>query len=150
MFTVKVDTSGMRRALENFRRELHEAAQESLRQAAREAQTAAILAIKAQTKRHTGDLEDNWGQVWLGPYELRLKNFSGHADFIEKGTKPHRIQAKRARALAFQAGGRTIFRRVVNHPGTTPRPFIALAMASGQMALRDSATQAVDRLAKAI
>lgn len=40
--------------------------------------------------------------------------------FLERGTRPHLIVARNAKVLAFDAGGATLFRRVVRHPGTKP------------------------------
>lgn len=40
------------------------------------------------------------------------------AEFTEKGTRPHVIRPRRAKALRFVSGGRTVFARVVHHPGT--------------------------------
>lgn len=39
------------------------------------------------------------------------------AVFLNAGSKPHAIHARRARALVFNAGGRTIFTKRVNHRG---------------------------------
>lgn len=36
------------------------------------------------------------------------------------GARPHRIVPRRAKALRFQVGGRTVFARSVNHPGNKP------------------------------
>jgi hypothetical protein len=49
----------------------------------------------------------------------------GHytAFFIDKGTKAHAIRAKKAPRLIFQADGRTIFAKKVNHPATRAQPF---------------------------
>jgi hypothetical protein len=49
------------------------------------------------------------------------------AYFIDAGPKRHPIVAKRAPRLIFQAGGRTIFAKKVNHPGYRGRPFRAAA-----------------------
>jgi hypothetical protein len=49
------------------------------------------------------------------------------AYFIDAGPKRHAIVAKKAPRLIFQAGGRTIFARKVNHPGYRGRPFRAAA-----------------------
>lgn len=52
---------------------------------------------------------------------------------LATGTRPHRIEARRGRALRFQAGGETLFRRAVNHPGTRPDPYLdAAADAAGE------------------
>ena len=46
------------------------------------------------------------------------------AFFVDKGTKPHDIKAKRAKGLVFEGrGGRTIFAPKVRHRGYAGRPF---------------------------
>lgn len=45
--------------------------------------------------------------------------------WITGGTRPHTITTRQAQALRFEAGGEVIYRRLVNHPGTRPNPFIA-------------------------
>jgi hypothetical protein len=45
------------------------------------------------------------------------------AYFIDAGAKAHVIRPKRGGGLIFEAGGRTIFAKKVNHPGHRARPF---------------------------
>ena len=58
--------------------------------------------------------------------------------FIEEGTKPHKIRPKNKKLLVFEANkrgtrkdgskfvyGDLIFAKVVNHPGTDPKPFFS-------------------------
>lgn len=59
-----------------------------------------------------------------GGHVVRLLNGRRYAPFIEFGTRPHVIQARRARALRFVAGGQVLFRKSVNHPGTRPYKFL--------------------------
>jgi hypothetical protein len=47
-----------------------------------------------------------------------------YAPAMEFGTKPHVIRPKNKKALKFSIGGRMMFRKQVNHPGTAPRGFI--------------------------
>ena len=47
-----------------------------------------------------------------------------YAPFVHQGTRPHVIMPRNARALRFEVGGRTVFARRVNHPGTRARPFL--------------------------
>lgn len=47
-----------------------------------------------------------------------LKGAIGYASFLDKGTGPHIIRARRARALRFMYQGKFIFRRWVFHRGT--------------------------------
>jgi hypothetical protein len=51
---------------------------------------------------------------------LTIDNPKAYADTIDGGSKPHRITAKNGKSLMFMSGGRAIFRRSVNHPGTKP------------------------------
>ena len=46
-------------------------------------------------------------------------------------TRPHGIEAKPGGVLAFQAGGKTVFARRINHPGSKipPRPFMRPTLA---------------------
>lgn len=47
-----------------------------------------------------------------------------YALFVEEGTRPHVIRARRAKALRFYQGGELRFARSVNHPGTKPAHFM--------------------------
>jgi len=42
---------------------------------------------------------------------------------VHDGARPHRIEARNARALRFTVGGQVRFARAVNHPGQRPQPF---------------------------
>ena len=42
------------------------------------------------------------------------------ARILEFGSRPHVIRPRNAKALKFNVGGRTVFARSVNHPGTRP------------------------------
>jgi hypothetical protein len=65
-----------------------------------------------------------------GPFDIRGAVTAGGAtQFLEKGTRPHIIRARRAAALRFEMGGRVVFARSVHHPGTRARPFLTEAAA---------------------
>jgi len=51
-----------------------------------------------------------------------------YAPYVHDGTRPHVIRPRRGQALRFRVGGRTVFARVVNHPGTRGRPFLTSAL----------------------
>jgi hypothetical protein len=44
--------------------------------------------------------------------------------YVLGGTRPHVIRPVRARALRFDMGGRTVYAKVVMHPGTQPNRFL--------------------------
>ena len=60
-------------------------------------------------------------------------------------TAPHVIAARNAAVLAFRLGGRTVFARRVQHPGSRipARPFLRAAMAEQADRIRDSLRAAV-------
>jgi hypothetical protein len=39
------------------------------------------------------------------------------AEWTDKGTRPHDIRPRNKKALRFKVGGRTVFAKVVHHPG---------------------------------
>lgn len=68
-----------------------------------------------------GKLRASWrvrtyqrGGVWVSSVSTGVD----YAEFVERGTSPHTIHARNARALRFMAGGATVFARSVRHPGT--------------------------------
>lgn len=50
-----------------------------------------------------------------------------HASWLEEGTRPHVIQARRKKSLRFVQNGAVRFTQRVHHPGTKPRPFMQQA-----------------------
>jgi hypothetical protein len=51
-----------------------------------------------------------------------------YAPMVNDGTRPHLIRPRRAQVLRFKVGGRTVFAKVVHHPGTRARPFLDRAL----------------------
>jgi hypothetical protein len=43
---------------------------------------------------------------------------------VEFGAKAHLIRPRNRKALRFKVGGRTVFTRLVHHPGNKARPFL--------------------------
>ena len=53
---------------------------------------------------------------------------ASYAAAVHNGTRPHVIVPRRGRYLRFQVGGRTVYARRVQHPGTPARPYLATAL----------------------
>lgn len=52
-----------------------------------------------------------------------------YAAMVNDGTSPHVIRPRRpGGVLRFQVGGRVVYARVVNHPGTRAQPFLDKAL----------------------
>jgi hypothetical protein len=58
----------------------------------------------------------------------------GAARFLQDGTRAHTIVARGA-ALRFVVAGRVVFAKSVQHPGTSPRPFMTEARDAGERAI---------------
>lgn len=52
--------------------------------------------------------------------------------FVLKGTRPHLIRPRRAKALRFDVGGTTVFAKLVRHPGTRANDFMSRALRLGR------------------
>jgi hypothetical protein len=57
----------------------------------------------------------------------KVANTAKYAAAVHDGVGPHTIRARRGRVLRFSVGGRTVFARSVNHPGTRGNPWLATA-----------------------
>jgi phage gpG-like protein len=66
-------------------------------------------------------------------------------------TRAHVIEARKAKALAFQMGGQTVFFKRVNHPGShmPERSFLRSALEENAGSIRDALERAVAEGVKA-
>lgn len=51
-----------------------------------------------------------------------------YAGFVNDGTAPHVIRPRTKQVLRFRVGGRIVYAKVVNHPGTRANPFLDRAL----------------------
>lgn len=113
-----------------------------------------INQLNAKTKRHTGRL----AQIAVAFPEQGtavVEPTAPYAEYIEYGTRPHRIRARNKRVLAARQGGfskngirygiYTIFGTEVQHPGTAARPFVAPAAEYGERQLMKYLEAALDK-----
>ncbi|MER5705988.1 HK97 gp10 family phage protein [Streptomyces sp. NPDC002122] len=52
-----------------------------------------------------------------------------YAPMVNDGTRPHVIRPRTKKALKFKMGGKTVYAKVVHHPGTRANPFLDRALA---------------------
>ena len=66
---------------------------------------------------------------WKG-HELRGEVTAGahYGEYVEKGTRPHIIKARKAKVLHFVVDGKDVFTPMVRHPGSKPYPFLGPAI----------------------
>jgi hypothetical protein len=103
-------------------------------------------------KRRSGDLQDNTGYRVVRTRSgsiLRIANPTLYAEYVEYGTKAHRITARNGKALRFQSrAGTLIFRRSVWHPGTRPYKFLWNATDSAYRVLGQELRRGMTALAE--
>jgi hypothetical protein len=68
---------------------------------------------------HVRHLRDSRGQF------VRVGSDVSYAAIHHEGARPHIIVANRAQALRFSSGGRIVYTRKVNHPGTRPNRYLS-------------------------
>lgn len=81
---------------------------------------AKILAgtrFNVQTGRYRNGFQKRPKFTARGP-GWQVFNPVSYAPYLEEGTRPHIIRPKRAKALRFKVGGRTVYAKIVHHPGT--------------------------------
>jgi hypothetical protein len=130
----RMDASDCLRNLKTVERRVADAARIGMQQVVRVAYHAAVGTTLF--KDRTGELRGTINIVDKGAYWKRLVAPAKHAAPINYGSKPHVIRAKNFPFLRFVIGGRVIYARKVNHPGTTRRGFMDHAARMGGQAMR--------------
>ena len=105
---------------------------------AREVEKALPRALdRAGIRRQTGKLRKAAGRAAGRPrfsrygWEIPVRIDVDHAVFVDRGTRPHPIEARRRRFLRFEVEGRTVFARRVFHPGTRRTGFFTNTLTDG-------------------
>ena len=110
-------------------RDLHIALLEELQDRIYEKAKIKLIKIK-----RTGTLLSSLDKGGVGDflYVLMGNPRAYYAPYVERGTRPHMIYPRRARALRFEVRGKTVFAKYVRHPGT-----------EAKWIMRDSAEEAL-------
>lgn len=88
---------------------------------------ASVQIARSEAPSRSGFLRSSIDYRIDGRYVRTLFAAAHYAEIVEKGSKPHMIEATEARALRFVVGGFPVFAKRVSHPGTSARPFMAPA-----------------------
>jgi len=123
--TIRIDASGFLRELSKLEADTRALAHQALDQAA--AHTAFLARNTNLFKDRTGAARSSVTRGQSGEWAFYVRaggRGAKHVLFLEEGTKPHVIAARRRKFLRFTVDGVVYFRRKVQHPGTKPRPFM--------------------------
>jgi hypothetical protein len=110
-------------------REISDAVREGVRDAVQEGAQEARTThqYKDRTGALTASIEGNVLVSTPGAALGEIRARKRYASFVEEGTPPHEIRPRSGQALRFNVGGRTVFARSVNHPGTKADGFMGRA-----------------------
>lgn len=117
--------------LERQTRELLQARMESLQ---RRVANQARQDVPVKTG-HLGRSIREGSVRFVGPLVVAgsVEATASYAAAVHEGSHPYVIRPRNASVLRFEVGGRTVFAKMVRHPGTKARPFLrnaALRVAS--------------------
>lgn len=62
---------------------------------------------------------------------VRIESNHPATMYVIKGTRPHLIRPRTRKVLKFRMEGRTVFARLVHHPGTKKNDFLTKALRMG-------------------
>lgn len=143
MIETRINTGDMRawfaRALSAFQADAKQALGQAAAMAVQSAQTS------TRYKSRTGELAKSIRRVPMGAWSWKIMATAGHAAYVEFGTKPHTITARKARALRFVQHGQIRFAHSVRHPGTKATHFVWRAVDASGDVLEDMLAKAVNR-----
>lgn len=122
MARIRLDRAALNRTLTNAtRRELTEAGRQVVNR-------AKVLA-PVRTGRLRSSIRAEPPRIFSLRGSLTVGSDLEYAGFVNDGTRPHQIKPRRSGGvLRFVVGGRVVYARVVNHPGTRARPFLDRAL----------------------
>ncbi len=103
----------------------------ALKDIVNELSSKALSELQARAPVRTGALRSSFIRTISNDgLSAEIISSSSYIRIVEKGSRPHAIVAKDARALHFFIGDREIFAKSVQHPGTKGRFFIQATLES--------------------
>lgn len=111
----------------DLRRTFAVAGRMAVRDFARQVQNRARVLAPVDTGRLRNSIRVRNTMTWRGPSAVVGTDVQ-YARMVHDGTAPHIIRPRTKKALKFKVGGRTVFAKYVNHPGTRGRPFLDRAL----------------------
>jgi hypothetical protein len=118
---IRLDRAQLNRTLTN-------ASRSELREASRQVVNRAKILAPVRTGRLRSSIRAEPPRIFSLRGSVKVGSDLEYAAFVNDGTRPHQIRPRNRQVLRFQVGGRTVFAKVVNHPGTRPRPFLDRAL----------------------
>lgn len=143
MFKFDIDTSAIAAAADRLRTEMAAATRDAVTATAQESLTR--IQRPAYWRPHTGATGRSFVISVLSDTASRVSSSLKVAGFLNNGTSPHAIVARRAKFLRFVQNGAVRFARQVRHTGTKPKNFVDTEVRLGTIDLSEYAESALRR-----
>ena len=121
MARLRLDRAALNRQITN-------ASRSELREASRQVVNRAKVLCPVDTGRLRASIRADPPRIFSLRGSVTVGSDVEYAPWVNDGTRPHVIRPVRAQVLRFNVGGRIVFAKVVNHPGTRARPFLDRAL----------------------
>lgn len=121
MARIRLDRAGLNRTIRG-------ASRTELETAARQVMNRAKVLAPVDTGRLRASIRIEARRTFTLRSVYTIGSDVEYADMVHGGTRPHVIRPRTKQVLRFRVGGRVVFARVVNHPGTKARPFLDRAL----------------------
>lgn len=111
----------------------------------------ALREMQVRAPVRTGALQFGiWRQMIVSADRIFARIFSTapYTMAVEKGTRPHSIVAKDAKALRFYVGGKAVFVKSVQHPGTKGKFFIRASIEAAKAILPEIINKHLKKVGK--
>lgn len=151
MLRLEIDVSDVMRAAAEADRQLSDDVRRSVAKACDEGADEArtIHRWKNRTGQLEGSIRSRVEVSTPGGAEGVIEATAPHASYLEEGTPPHVIEARHADMLHWvDEGGEHHFRVRVNHPGTSPSPFMGPAAQKAERVVEREVELSADRVAE--
>ncbi len=116
MSLIKID---VKKSIAQMDRQVEEAAKAMVD----ELSSKALSELQSRSPVKTGALRSSFSRIVEGS-SARIVSSSSYVMIVERGSRPHAIVAKDAKALHFFIGYKEVFAKSVQHPGTKGKFFI--------------------------
>lgn len=143
---IKIEVKGLDKlqktlgeSFDKLRKEINGAIEKSVLLIEREAR----INVDKMTRTHSGFLKNRW-QKEFSQFRGMLYPLMNYAKYVHEGTAPHTIFPRFRKALYWRGALHPV--KKVQHPGTTPRPFLANAIKNNIASIKKIFYEAIKRI----
>ena len=122
MARIRLDRAQLNRTMTN-------ASRAELREASRQVVNRARILAPVRTGRLRSSIRAEAPRFFSLRGSVTVGSDLEYAAYVNDGTRPHIIRPRSKQVLRFNVGGRVVYARVVNHPGTRGTKFLDKALA---------------------